>query len=87
MFGMVLRKKADTDLDMRHLSAFLNLPQTNSVLQTVIELPGGIIPGTGVKSVLLVIAKQFTDQGVLIVDLDRKEIADKSYVSKGRGRC
>ena len=56
-------------------------------LQTVIELPGGVIPGTGVKSALLVIAKQPTDEGVLIIDLDSKEIADKGYVSKGRGRC
>lgn len=56
-------------------------------LQTVIELPGGVIPGTGVKSALLVIAKQPTDEGVLIIDLDSKETADKGYVSKGRGRC
>ena len=56
-------------------------------LQTVIELPGGVIPGTRVKSALLAIAKQPTDQGVLIIDLDSKEIADKGYVSKGRGRC
>lgn len=56
-------------------------------LQTVIELPGGVIPGTGVKSVLLVVGKQPTDDGVLIVDLDNKELSDKGYVSKGRGRC
>lgn len=34
-FGMVLRKKADAELDMQYLSMFLNLPQTNSVLQAV----------------------------------------------------
>lgn len=56
-------------------------------LQTVIELPGGIIPGTGVKSALLVIAKQPTDKGVHIIDLDSKELAGKGYISKGRGRC
>ena len=56
-------------------------------LQTVIELPGGCIPGTGVKSALLVIAKQPTEESVLIVDLDSKEIADKGYVNKSRGRC
>lgn len=56
-------------------------------LQTVIELPGGIIPGTGVKSALLVLGKRPTDDGVLIVDLDSKDLADKGYVSKGRGRC
>ena len=56
-------------------------------LQTVIELPGGVIPGTGVKSALLVIGKQPTNEGVLIIDLDSKEIADKGYVNKGRGRC
>ena len=34
-FGMVLRKKAEAELDMQYLSMFLNLPQTNSVLQAV----------------------------------------------------
>lgn len=56
-------------------------------LQAVIELPGGCIPGTGVKSALIVIAKQPTQEGVFIVDFDSKEIADKGYVNKGRGRC
>lgn len=56
-------------------------------LQTVIELPGGIIPGTGVKSALLVIGKQPTNDGVLIIDLDSKDLAGKGYVTKSRGRC
>ena len=34
-FGMVLRKKAGAELDMQYLSMFLNLPQTNAVLQAV----------------------------------------------------
>lgn len=34
-FGMVLRKKEDADIDMQYLSMFLNLPQTNAVLQAV----------------------------------------------------
>lgn len=34
-FGMALRKKDDAELDMQCLSMFLNLLQTNSVLQTV----------------------------------------------------
>ena len=56
-------------------------------LRTVIELPGGCVPGTRVKSALLIIGKQPTEDGVLIVDLDSKELADKGYVSKGRGSC
>jgi predicted RNA methylase len=56
-------------------------------LRTVIELPGGVIPGTGVKSALVVIGKQPTDDGVFIVDLDSKELVDKGYLAKGRGRC
>lgn len=56
-------------------------------LRTVIELPGGCVPGTRVKSALLVIGKQPTDDGVLIVDLDSKDLANKGYVSKGRGSC
>lgn len=56
-------------------------------LQTVIELPGGVIPGTGVKSALLVMGKRPTGAGVLIVDFDSRELADKGYVSRGRGRC
>lgn len=34
-FGMVLRRKDDAKMDMQYLSMFLNLPQTNSVLQAV----------------------------------------------------
>lgn len=34
-FGMILRKKPEADLDMQYLSMYLNLPQTNSVLQAV----------------------------------------------------
>lgn len=34
-FGMFLRKKPEAELDMQYLSMFLNLPQTNSVLQAV----------------------------------------------------
>ncbi len=34
-FGMVLRRKADAELDMLYLSMFLNLPQTNAMLQTI----------------------------------------------------
>ncbi|MBR3313900.1 MAG: N-6 DNA methylase [Atopobiaceae bacterium] len=56
-------------------------------LRTVIELPGGCVPGTRVKSALLIIGKQPTEDGVLIVDLDSKKLADKGYVSKGRGSC
>ena len=34
-FDMVLCKKPEAELDMQYLSMFLNLPQTNSVLQAV----------------------------------------------------
>ena len=34
-FGMVLRRKADAELDMLYLSMFLNLPQTNAMLQAI----------------------------------------------------
>lgn len=56
-------------------------------LRTVIELPGGCVPGATTKSALLVLRKAPTDSGVLIVDLDSKEIAGKGYVVKGRGKC
>lgn len=39
------------------------------------------------KSALLVVGKQPADDGVLIVDLDSKDLADKGYVAKSRGRC
>ena len=55
-------------------------------IRTVIELPGGCIPGTSVKSALLVLGKDKGD-GVFIVDLDSKELAGKGYVNKGRGKC
>ncbi len=34
-FGMVFRKKPEAEIDMRYLSMFLNLPQTNDVLQAL----------------------------------------------------
>ena len=39
------------------------------------------------KSALLIIEKEPTDDGVLIVDLDSKALVGKGYVAKGRGRC
>lgn len=56
-------------------------------LRTVIELPGGCVPGTMVMSALLVISKMPSDEGVFIVDLDSKELADRGYTAKKRGRC
>lgn len=34
-FGMIIRKKPEADLDMQYLSMYLNLPQTNAMLQAV----------------------------------------------------
>lgn len=56
-------------------------------LQTVIELPGGCVPGSGVKSALLVLTARPNRGGVFIVDCDSKELDGKGLVSKGRGRC
>lgn len=56
-------------------------------LQTVIELPGGCVPGSGVKSALLVLTARPNRGGVLIVDCDSKELDGKGFVSRGRGRC
>ena len=56
-------------------------------VRAVIELPGGCVPGSSVKSALLVLGKSRGDDGVLIVDLDSKELSDKGYVNKGRGKC
>ena len=33
--GMILRKRPEAELDMRYLSMYLNLPQTNAVLQAI----------------------------------------------------
>ena len=57
------------------------------LLRAVIELPGGCVPGTTVKSALLVIGKETTDDGVFIVDLDCKDLPGAGYLEKGRGRC
>ena len=56
-------------------------------LRAVIELPGGCVPGTGVKSAILVLEKKESDGSVLIVDADSKELTDKGYFVKDRGRC
>ncbi len=34
-FGMIIRKKPEAELDMQYLSMYLNLPQTNAMLQAV----------------------------------------------------
>ena len=56
-------------------------------LRAVIELPGGCMPSTGVKSAILVLEKKTSDKGVLIVDADSKELAGKGYFIKSRGKC
>lgn len=95
----VFASLADDDVAVLHVSASFLFHQQKArqslrralvedgYLQTAIELPGGCVPGTGVKSALLIITKQPSEEGVFIVDLDSKEIADRGYISKGRGRC
>ncbi len=56
-------------------------------LRTVVELPSGCVPGTGLRSALLVIAKEPAGDGVFIVDFDSRELEGKGYVTKGRGGC
>ena len=56
-------------------------------LRTVIELPGGCIPSTGIKSAILVLEKKASDDGVLIVNADSKKLIDEGYIVKGRGKC
>lgn len=56
-------------------------------LRTVVELPVGCVPGSAVKSALLVIGKRPSSEGVLVVDLDSKELPNRDYVIKGRGTC
>lgn len=56
-------------------------------IHAVIELPGGCVPGSSVKSALLVLGKGEGDGSVFMVDFDSKELAGKGYVNKGRGKC
>lgn len=64
-FGMVLRKKDDTELDMRFLSLFLNLPQTNSVLQAV---------STGQSAAMAMLKRQtVADIEISLLPLERQE--------------
>ena len=56
-------------------------------IRAIIELPGGCVPGTTVKSVIIVLDKKADNDGVLLVDLDSNELADKGFVQKGRGKC
>lgn len=55
-------------------------------LRTVIELPGGCVLGTGVKSAILVLQKEPTNEDVYIIDFDSKELEGKGFVNKGRGQ-
>lgn len=64
-FGMVLRKKDDAELDMRFLSLFLNLPQTNSVLQAV---------STGQSAAMAMLKRQtVADIEISLLPLERQE--------------
>jgi len=64
-FGMVLRKKDDAELDMRFLSLFLNLPQTNSVLQAV---------STGQSAAMAMLKRQtVADIEISLPPLERQE--------------
>lgn len=64
-FGMVLRKKADAELDMQYLSMFLNLPQTNSVLQAV---------STGQSAAMAMLKRQtVADIEVPLLSLERQQ--------------
>ena len=65
-FGMLLRKKPEAELDMQYLSMFLNLPQTNSVLQAV---------STG-QSVAMAMLKRKTvaDIEVPLLPLERQQM-------------
>lgn len=56
-------------------------------VRAVIELPGGCVPGTSVKSALLVLSKDEQKEGIFIIDLDSKALADTGYVEKSRGKC
>lgn len=56
-------------------------------LRAVIELPGGCLPSTAVKSALLILEKEPTEDGVFIVDLDSNALDGKGYLAKGRGKC
>ncbi len=51
--SMVLRKRADAELDMQYLSVFLNLPRTNAMLQAV---------STGQSAALAVLKRQAVDE-------------------------
>jgi hypothetical protein len=64
-FGMVLRRKSGVELDMQYLSMFLNLPQTNRVLQAV---------STG-QSVAMAMLKRQTvaDMQVPMIPVERQQ--------------
>lgn len=76
-FGMVLRKRDDTELDMRFLSLFLNLPQTNSVLQAV---------STGQSAAMAMLKRQtVADIEVSLLPLERQEkLASLSQIVRER---
>lgn len=59
----------------------------NGHVRAVIELPGGCVPCTSVKSALLVLDKNASSEGVLIVDMDSKALNGLGYISKSRTKC
>jgi hypothetical protein len=78
-FGMVLRKKADIELDMQYLSMFLNLPQTNRVLQAV---------STG-QSVAMAMLKRRTvaDIQVPLIPVERQQKLAALFQATLERRC
>lgn len=76
-FGMVLRKKPGVQLDMQYLSMYLNLPQTNAMLQAV---------STGQSTAMAMLKrKTVADIEVPMIALERQqELADLFAAVKAR---
>lgn len=56
-------------------------------VSAVIELPGGCIPGTAIKTALLVLTRQPQSEDVLLLDAASKAIEDKGYFERTRRMC
>ena len=53
-------------------------------VSAVVELPGGCVPGSMVKSALLVLTKRPRWENILLVDADSKDLSDKEFFTKSR---
>lgn len=56
-------------------------------IDAVIELAGGCVPGTAVKSAVVILSKEPSQHDVLLIDAASRALEDKGYFDQSRRMC